>query len=101
MLSPALLTLCPERAPKLAEENGWPNDLDTLSDHEAFRAHVETSIESVVNQGLARYEQIKRFSLIPLDFSQDAGELTPTQKLKRNVIVERHQETIESMYPSA
>ena len=97
----ALLTLCPERAPRLAAEKGWPEDLDTLSDDENFRSHVESSIESSINPSLARYEQIKRFTLLPIDFSEEAGELTPTQKLKRNVIVGRHEDTIESMYPSA
>ena len=95
----ALLTLCPDRAPRLAEEKGWVSNLDELSDDGSFRAHVQSSIDVSVNQSLARYEQIKKFTLLPLDFSQDAGELTPTQKLKRNVIVDRHQKTIEAMYP--
>ena len=97
----ALLTLCPERAPKLAEGQGWPTDLGDLSADSAFHSHVETAITSTVNDSLARYEQIKKFTILKDDFTQEAGELTPTQKLKRNVIVDHHHELIEEMYPSA
>ncbi|MCK9263107.1 MAG: long-chain fatty acid--CoA ligase [Desulfomonilia bacterium] len=51
-----------------------------------------------VNQQLARYEQIKYFTLVPKPFSVEKGELTPTLKLKRRVIKERFREEIEGMY---
>ncbi len=47
---------------------------------------------------LARYETIKRFALLPRELTVEAGELTPTLKLKRRVIAERHRETIEALY---
>ena len=96
----ALLTLCPERAPRLADENQWPQSLVELAEDERFKAHVKTAIDQNVNHALARYEQIKTFTLLPRDFSQEEGELTPTQKLKRNVIVPKHAALIEEMYPS-
>ncbi len=96
----ALLTLCPERAPRLAADNKWPQALEALAKDPAFQEHVESAIERNVNESLARYEQIKRFTLLPRDFSEEEGELTPTQKLKRNVIVPKHAEIIEEMYPS-
>ena len=96
----ALLTLCPERAPKLAENRGWPTNLHNLSEDAGFRSHVETAISDHLNNQLARYEQIKTFAILGDDFTQETGELTPTQKLKRNVIVNRHHALIESMYPN-
>ncbi|WP_300673126.1 long-chain fatty acid--CoA ligase [Desulfoluna sp.] len=49
-------------------------------------------------QHLGRVEQIKRFTLLPAQLTQKAGELTPTSKLKRRNILIRHAETIEAMY---
>ncbi len=53
---------------------------------------------SEVNKQLARYEQIKYFTLLPRPFSVEGGELTPTLKLKRRVIKERFREEIRGMY---
>jgi len=54
-----------------------------------------------INQNLPRYEQIKKYSLLPQPFSEETGELTPTQKMKRRVIFERHKSEIDSMYGGA
>jgi len=63
----------------------------------AFKAHVEKQVAEI-NQGLARYETIKKIALLPNELSVETGELTPTLKLKRRVILERHRETIEGLY---
>jgi long-chain acyl-CoA synthetase len=75
--------------------------LEDLAQDTKFKGHIEAAIERNVNESLARYEQIKKFTLLARDFSQEEGELTPTQKLKRNVIVPKHAEVIEEMYPNA
>ena len=49
---------------------------------------------------LAGYEQVKAFTLLPEPFTQETGELTPTQKIKRKVIAEKYAPDIEAMYPS-
>ena len=51
-----------------------------------------------VQTELASYEQVKRFHLIPEEFSQDNDLLTPTLKLKRIKILERYQDSIKAMY---
>jgi len=66
-------------------------------DSPAFRAYVERQVEEI-NQGLARYETIKKIALLPKELSVETGELTPTLKLKRRVILERHRETIQALY---
>ncbi len=47
---------------------------------------------------LAGYEKVKRIALLPRPFSQEDGELTPTLKVKRRVVIEKHQDLIEAMY---
>jgi Long-chain acyl-CoA synthetases (AMP-forming) len=51
-----------------------------------------------VNAGLARYEQIKRFALVPTPFTVETGELTPTLKVKRNVVEQKFAHLIEPLY---
>ena len=94
----ALLTLDPLRAPIEAEAAGSPHrDPTDLAGCEVFRAHLEKQVEEV-NRTLARYETIKRFAVLPRELSIDAGELTPTLKLKRRVIYQNHAEEIERLY---
>ena len=94
----ALLTLDPEAAPRIARERGLPGDsLEALAAHPGFDAYVQEAIDEV-NRNLARYETIKRFSLLPRELSVEAGELTPTLKIKRKVVAARYQAQIEAMY---
>jgi long-subunit acyl-CoA synthetase (AMP-forming) len=94
----ALLTLDPLRAPIEAEAAGSPyRDPRDLAGCEVFRAHLEKQVEEV-NRTLARYETIKRFAILPRELSIEAGELTPTLKLKRRVIHQNHAEEIERLY---
>jgi long-subunit acyl-CoA synthetase (AMP-forming) len=94
----ALLTLDPQRAPIEAEAAGSPyRDPKDLAGCEVFRAHLEKQVEEV-NRSLARYETIKRFAILPRELSIEAGELTPTLKLKRRVIHQNHAGEIERLY---
>ena len=52
----------------------------------------------VVNEGLARYEQIRIWEVLPADFTIETGELTPTQKIKRRVINEKYSGVIDQLY---
>ena len=51
-----------------------------------------------VNQRFARIEQVKSFAILPRDLTQADGELTPTLKIKRNVIIGRYDRLIKSLY---
>ena len=53
------------------------------------------------NQRLARFEQVKRHAVLPVDFSIEDGTLTPTMKLRRKVVAERHDATIRGLYAAA
>ena len=96
----ALITLCPDKAPHLPAAKSHTS-LEETAASKAFHNYMSAEIDARVNGELARYEQIKTFRLIGADFSQENGELTPTQKLKRNVIVKRHASLIDEMYPDA
>jgi long-chain acyl-CoA synthetase len=92
-----LYTIDPDQGPALAAEHGWPTDVEKLAEHPDFLAYLEREIERV-NGELARYETIKKFRVIPHDFTPETGELTPTQKIKRRIIKDKYSDLIESMY---
>ena len=94
----ALLTLDPARVVAEAEKAGSDaRTLEEAAQNEAFRAYIERHVEAV-NGRLARYETIKKFALLPRELTVEAGELTPTLKLKRRVILERYKDVIEALY---
>jgi long-chain acyl-CoA synthetase len=65
------------------------------------RADVRTRIAAsiaAVNARLAHFEQIKKFAVLPAEFSQATGELTPTLKVKRRVVEEKFRDVIEALY---
>lgn len=72
-------------------------DLNDLIMHEPVQKLFEQRIAEI-NRKLPSYETIKKFVLLPRDFSIDEGELTATLKLRRKVIYEKHKEKIEGMY---
>lgn len=73
------------------------HDIEDLVVHDPVLRLYEQRV-AMVNDGLAKYETIKNFVLLPRDFSLEAGELTPTLKLKRKVIAEHYKDVIERMY---
>jgi long-subunit acyl-CoA synthetase (AMP-forming) len=94
----ALLTIDPEAVPALAQRFGTGPTLESLAASSEFEAHVRDRIEADVNANLARVQTVKRFSILPREFSVEAGELTPTMKLRRDVISRLHAGTIEALY---
>jgi long-chain acyl-CoA synthetase len=72
-------------------------DYDDLVLHEPVQKLYQQRVAEI-NSKLARYESIKKFVLLPRDFSIEGGELTPTLKLKRKVIYEKYKDKIEGMY---
>jgi long-chain acyl-CoA synthetase len=66
--------------------------------------HVKERLHEVVdrvNAGLSRFEQIKRFAVLPREFSAEEGEVTPTLKLKRRVCADHFAAEIERLYASS
>ena len=93
----AVLTLDPEEAPKLAEKLGINPDIPTMASNERFRAEIRTAVDAV-NQRFARIEQIKRFAILDRELTQQDGELTPTLKVKRNIVYKKFADTFNRLY---
>ena len=74
--------------------------LDDLVGRDDVRALFQPIVDQA-NAELAGFEQVKRFALLPTQFSIDTGELTPTLKLKRRVVMERWEDVIEGIYRDA
>jgi long-chain acyl-CoA synthetase len=91
----ALVTLDPDEAPAFAEQHGL--EVEQLPESEQMRAEVQKAVDAV-NAKVGPVEQIKRFEILPADLSQEGGELTPTLKVKRNVVNEKYAEAIEELY---
>jgi long-chain acyl-CoA synthetase len=73
-----------------------PDATAALSDEQRHRRVQELVDE--VNRDRSRFEQIKRFVILPRDFSMDDGEVTPTLKLKRRVVMDHFAAEIDSIY---
>ncbi|WP_277670818.1 AMP-dependent synthetase/ligase, partial [Saccharomonospora viridis] len=94
----ALIVLDDEMAPSWAAARGIESDdLATLAEHPAVRAEIDRAVDAA-NERLARVEQVKRYRLLTETWTPDSGELTPTLKLKRRVIVDRYHSDIEALY---
>ena len=94
----ALITLDPEEAPALAEQLGTGDaSLPALATHEAVRAEVQKALDEV-NSHVGPVEQVKRFEILDHDLSQETGELTPTLKVKRNVVHEKFADVVDRVY---
>jgi long-chain acyl-CoA synthetase len=93
----ALVTLDPEEAVKYAEENNLAEDPTQLSQNPDVKAAIEAHVEKI-NQNFARVEQVKKIAILPHDLSQESGELTPTLKVKRAVVAQKHEGAIEQLY---
>lgn len=79
------------------------NDVDTSDIPEMLKTReVQQLIQSEIRERLtdfADFEQVRRFALLEKEFSQEADEMTPTLKLKRNVIIEKYGDVIDGIYP--
>jgi long-chain acyl-CoA synthetase len=93
----ALITLDPEELVPWAKERGLPTDLGALAKADEVRELIQKELDRV-NARYARVEQVKRFAVLDHDFSQEEGELTPTLKLKRNVVYDRYADQFEALY---
>ncbi len=93
----ALVTLDPEEVVTYAKEQGLSEDPAQLAANGAVRQSIEAHLAKV-NEKFARVEQVKKIAILPHDLSQESGELTPTLKVKRAVVADKHQGEIEKLY---
>ncbi len=93
----ALLTLDPDEVSALAETTGVPADPAVLARDPAVLELLQAEVDAV-NARVARIEQIKRFTVLGHDLTHASGELTPTLKVRRNVVREHFAEELAALY---
>lgn len=93
----AIVTLDSEAVEPWAKEKGLATDAEQLADSPEMREYVQALVDRV-NENLSSVESVKKFTILHRDFTQEAGEITPTLKVRRHKIEERYSDTIEAMY---
>jgi long-chain acyl-CoA synthetase len=91
--------IVPEREALLAwaAEEGLEGNLIELCRHPTVVEHYRVIVDGIMEH-FSRYERVRRFELVPEEFTQESGALTPTLKLKRRVLLERYADLIDGMY---
>lgn len=94
----AILTLDPEMLPTWLKNNGLPEmSIEEAGANEKVRAEVQQVVDKA-NQSVSRAESIRTFEIIDTDFTEENGYLTPSMKLKRNVVVKDFADVIDKIY---
>jgi len=93
----ALITLDATEIGKWAAERHFDGDLAALARDDRVRALVQEVVDRV-NADRSRFEQLKRFTILPRDFTMEDDEITPTLKLKRRLCLEHFAEAVEELY---
>jgi long-chain acyl-CoA synthetase len=92
-----LITLDEEEMPAYAREHGLPEDIPSLAKDSGVHELIQAEIDRA-NAKYAQVEQVKKFVILDHDLSQATGELTPTLKVKRNIVNERYAELFDALY---
>jgi len=95
----ALITLDPVEIGKWAAERGLDPDPSSLAANEEVRTLVQEAVDRV-NADRSRFEQLKRFVVLPRDFTMEDGEITPTLKLKRRACLDHFADAVDELYTS-
>jgi long-chain acyl-CoA synthetase len=93
----ALVTLDPDTLAPWAEQHGRSlEDLDVSTDAD-LRAEVQVAVDEA-NTSVSRAESVRRFTILPVDWTEEGGELTPSLKLKRSVVMREYRGEIEALF---
>lgn len=96
----ALVTLDPEGIARWGAAQGIAGlTAARAAEHPAVRAMVQKAVDDL-NATLPRFATVKRHTILPREFTEAEGEVTPSQKLKRRVIEQHHQAALDAMYPA-
>ncbi len=93
----ALVTLDPEAALAYSADHDLPADPVALAANPDVKASIMSHVDQI-NAKFARVEQVKKIEILPQDLSQETGELTPTLKVKRNVVAEKYAPNVDELY---
>ena len=95
----ALVTIDPESFPAWATAHGKSGSIADHVDDPDLRAEIEAAVEEA-NKAVSKAEAIRKFTILPEDWTEDGGQLTPSLKLKRNVVMREFRDEVSSLYGS-
>ncbi|MFJ8911397.1 AMP-dependent synthetase/ligase [Amycolatopsis sp. NPDC102389] len=95
----ALITIDEEYFPSWKSQHGKPSDasVSDLADDAELRAEIQTAVDQA-NSAVSQAEAIKKFTILSKDFTEAGGEITPSLKLKRNIVNKNYATDIEALY---
>jgi long-chain acyl-CoA synthetase len=95
----ALVTLDPEMLPVWAKNNGLDEgvSIEEARTSEVVLAEVQRAVDDA-NAAVSKAESIRRFSILSTDFTEDNGYLTPSMKLRRNIVMRDFEDQVEALY---
>ena len=93
----ALVTIDPDSFPTWAEANAKTSRIADLTDDPDLRAEIAAAIEDA-NRAVSQAESIRKFAILPVDWTEEGGQLTPSLKLKRNVVMRDFRADVEALY---
>lgn len=94
----SLVTLDVEALPELKSKLGIEGDFAAVAANPKTTEYVMAEIETRCNAKVARYQTIKKINILPMEFTVETGELTPTMKIKRNIVGEKYKDAIGAFY---
>jgi len=94
-----LVTLDAEEIVPWAQQQGLPGDVEQLARHPDVHAMIQRHLDRA-NDKYAQVEKVKKLAILGHDLSQETGELTPTLKVKRNVVNEKYRAIFDELYAS-
>jgi long-chain acyl-CoA synthetase len=92
-----LLTLDRETLPTWAEQHGKSTDLHKLLDDPDLYAEIEAAVEDA-NKAVSKAESIRKFTILPDEWTEEGGQLTPSLKLRRGVVMRDYVDEVEGLY---
>jgi long-chain acyl-CoA synthetase len=93
----ALITIDPETIGTWAEKHGKSGDIALLVDDKDLIAEVQTAVDDA-NSAVSKAEGIKKFAILPTDWTQQNGELSLKLSLRRHVVMKNYAEDVETLY---
>jgi long-chain acyl-CoA synthetase len=92
-----LVTLDAEAVAPWAQSRGKPTDIATLADDADLVAEIQGAVDEA-NKAVSKAEAIRKFAILPTDWTEEGGQLTPSLKLKRSVVMKEFAADVEALY---
>ncbi len=93
----ALITIDHESFPAWAKAHGKSGSISSLVDDPDLRAEIAAAVEEA-NKAVSKAESIRKFTILPVEWTEEGGQLTPSLKIRRNVVMREFKEDVAALY---